>query len=221
MGRQFECRLAAVFSLCGLTTGWGTAGSRERYEISQCRKKDAKGVAARRQTVEELAVEVREGRSTACLFVRRCEVEIVRLCLRMTTSEATILLVDDSKEDRILLAQALADAGLTGKIDEVSDAEGAESYFLRKMGEGSVPQLVILDLTLPKRSGLELLETWNANGITKLTCVIVLSSVLPESDIARLQKLGAVRVFEKPLDLQEFFVLGKRVKELASVAAAD
>jgi DNA-binding response OmpR family regulator len=138
----------------------------------------------------------------------------------MTTGEATILLVDDSKEDRMLLAQALADAGLAGKIDEVSDAEEAESYFLRKLSEGAVPQLVILDLTLPKRSGSELLETWNAHGFTKLTRVIVLSSVLPESDVARLRKLGAVRVFEKPLDLQEFFALGKHVKELASLSAA-
>jgi DNA-binding response OmpR family regulator len=137
----------------------------------------------------------------------------------MTTSEATILLVDDSKEDRILMAQALADAGLAGKIDEVSNAEEAESYILRTLGEGNIPHLVILDLTLPKRSGLELLEVWNANGITKLTRVIVLSSVLPEGDIAKLRKLGAVRVFEKPLDLQEFFVLGKYVKELASVSA--
>jgi hypothetical protein len=50
--------------------------------------------------------------------------------------------------------------------------------------------------------------------------VIVLSSVLPQGDIVRLQKLGAVRVFEKPLDLQDFFLLGKHVKELASVSAA-
>jgi len=118
------------------------------------------------------------------------------------------------------MAQALADAGLAGKIDEVSDAEEAESYFLRRLSEGTVPQVVILDLTLPKRSGLELLETWNANGFTRLTRVIVLSSVLPEGDIARLGKLGAVRVFEKPLDLQEFFALGKHVKELAGVSAA-
>jgi DNA-binding response OmpR family regulator len=138
----------------------------------------------------------------------------------METSEATILLVDDSKEDRILLAQALAEAGLRGKIDEVSDAEEAELYFQRRLGEGNAPQLVILDLTLPKRSGLELLETWNANGFTKLTRVIVLSSVMPEGDIARLRTLGAVRVFEKPVDLQEFFTLGKHVRELATNAGS-
>src|SRR5208282_817032 len=109
----FECRLAAVFSLCRLAEGSAPGGLRERYETSQCGKKD---------------------------------VEVVRLSLRMTTSEATILLVDDSKEDRVLMVQALADAGLACKIDEVSDAEEAESYFLRKLGEGSVPQLIILDL---------------------------------------------------------------------------
>jgi CheY-like chemotaxis protein len=139
----------------------------------------------------------------------------------MTTWEPTILLVDDSKEDRILMSQALADAGLECKVDEASDGEEAELYFLRKLSEDAVPQLIILDLVLPKRSGLELMERWCAKGFTKLTRIIVLSSVLQEGEIAKLQQLGASQVFEKPLDLQEFLALGRHVKELASVSEAS
>jgi CheY-like chemotaxis protein len=136
----------------------------------------------------------------------------------MKSGEPTILLVDDCKEDRLLLTQALADAGLEFKIDEASDAEEAELYILRKLSQGAVPHLIILDMNLPKRSGLEVLESWHTQGFTQLTRVIVLSSVLPEGEISRLRALGASRVLEKPLDLQEFSTLGQRVKELAALS---
>jgi DNA-binding response OmpR family regulator len=126
--------------------------------------------------------------------------------------------VDDSREDRFLLAQALADAGLAYRVDEAADGEEAELYLSRKLNEDAVPHLIILDMILPKRSGLEIMESWYAKGFTKLTRIVVLSSVLPEGEIARLRELGALRVFEKPLDLQEFSILGKHVKELASVS---
>lgn len=133
----------------------------------------------------------------------------------MTPAEPTILLVDDSKEDRILLAQALIDAGIEYQIDEASDAEEAELYVSRKLREAALPQLVILDMILPKCSGLELIERWHAKGWTQLMRIVVLSSVLPEAEIATLRTLGALRIFEKPLELQEFLTLGKQVKELA------
>ncbi len=138
----------------------------------------------------------------------------------MKSGAPTILLVDDSKEDRLLLTQALADAGLAFKIDEASDADEAELYVLRKFGQDALPHLIILDMNLPKRSGLEVLEGWHSQGFTQLTRIIVLSSVLPESEISRLRALGASRVLEKPLDLQEFLTLGKRVKELAALSPA-
>ncbi len=131
--------------------------------------------------------------------------------------EQTVLLVDDSKQDRFLLAQALVEAGLEYKIDEASDADEAELYLSRKVTADAVPQLVILDMILPKCSGLELMQRWHAKGWTELTRIVVLSSVLPAAEIATLRELGALRVLEKPLDLQEFMILGKHVKELAGI----
>ena len=138
----------------------------------------------------------------------------------MKSGEPTILLVDDSREDRFLLTQALIDAGIEFKIDEASDAAEAELYISRKLSQDAIPHLIILDMNLPKRSGLEILESWHAQGFTQLTRIIVLSSVLPEGEISKLRALGALRVFEKPLDLQEFSTLGKHVKELAALSAA-
>src|ERR1700693_152898 len=102
------------------------------------------------------------------------------------TSEPRILLVDDNKEDRMLMVQALADAGLECQIDEASDGDEAELYLTRQLSEHALPQLVILDLILPKRSGLEVMERWYAKGFTKLTRIIVLSSVVPEGQNAKL-----------------------------------
>jgi DNA-binding response OmpR family regulator len=131
----------------------------------------------------------------------------------MPGAKRRILLVDDSKEDRFLLMQALAEAGLDCEIDEACDGEEAELYLFRKMNEGGLPQLVILDLLLPKLSGRELMEKLCGAGLDKLTKVVFLSSILPDEERARLQEMGAWRVFEKPMDLTGFSALGKFVKE--------
>ena len=125
-----------------------------------------------------------------------------------------VLLADDCKEDRFLIRQALTDAGLNWEVDEASDGEEAELYLLRNRKNGDLPHFVILDLILPKRSGVAIMETWFANGLTKLTRIIVLSSVLTETEIAKLRELGAWQIFEKPVDLDEFLALGKRVRDL-------
>jgi DNA-binding response OmpR family regulator len=119
------------------------------------------------------------------------------------------------------MAQALADAGLEREIDEAVDGDEAELYLLQKLSEGDLPHLVILDLMLPKRSGLEVMERWCANGLAKLTRIIVLSSVLRESEVAKLQALGAMRVFEKPIDLGEFLALAQHLRMLACLAERE
>jgi DNA-binding response OmpR family regulator len=131
----------------------------------------------------------------------------------MAGARRRILLVDDNKEDRFLLMQALAEAGLDCDIDEACDGEEAESYLFRKMNESGLPQLVILDLLLPKLSGRELMEKLCLAGLDKLTKVVFLSSILPDDEVTRLQEMGAWRVFEKPMDLRGFSALAKFMKE--------
>jgi CheY-like chemotaxis protein len=131
----------------------------------------------------------------------------------MAGTKQRILLVDDNKEDRFLLTQALAEAEVDCEIDEAADGDEAEIYLLRKLGDGDLPHLVFLDLLLPKLSGRELMEKLFAAGLTNLTRVILLSSILPDGGVADLQEMGAWRVFEKPIDLAGFLALGKFVKE--------
>jgi CheY-like chemotaxis protein len=135
--------------------------------------------------------------------------------LEMEDARQKILVVDDNEEDRFLLLQALTDAGLDCEIRHATDGEEAERCLLGNLNDGELPHIVILDMRLPKRSGRQVMEKLHTAGITKHTRVIVLSSVLPDGDMATLQALGAWGVFEKPSDLDEFVNLGRLVKELS------
>ena len=137
----------------------------------------------------------------------------------MVVAKQKFLLVDDSKEDRFLIKQALADCGLDCEVTEAWDGEEAEGLLAQGISEGSLPHVVILDLILPKRSGVEVLEKLSGQGLGERTRIIVLSSMLPEAEAARLRKLGVSHVFEKPVDLDEFLALGRRLKALTTSEA--
>ena len=133
----------------------------------------------------------------------------------MVVVKRKLLLVDDSKEDRFLIRQSLADCGFDCEVEEACDGEEAELRLTTCMNDETLPHFVILDLGLPKRSGVEILQNLSAHGLGKRTRIIVLSSVLPEAENERLRKLGAWQIFEKPIDLDEFWALGRKVKELS------
>jgi len=133
----------------------------------------------------------------------------------MVVAKKKLLLIDDSKEDRFLIRQALLDCGLDCEVEEAWDGEEAELRLSKCLSNNTLPHLVILDLVLPKRSGMEVLEKLSAHGLSQRTKIIVLSSVLPESESLRLRNLGVWQVFEKPIDLDEFLALGKRVKDVS------
>lgn len=133
----------------------------------------------------------------------------------MVVAKPKLLLIDDSKEDRFLIKQALADCGLDCDVEEACDGEEAELRLSNCLRDDTLPHVVILDLVLPKRSGMEVLEKLFSNGVAQRTRIIVLSSILPESEKLRLRKFGVWQVFEKPIDLNEFLALGKRVKDVS------
>jgi two-component system response regulator len=137
----------------------------------------------------------------------------------MVITRRKFLLVDDSKEDRFLLKQSLADCGFDCDVEEACDGEEAELRLSQCMTDGTLPHFVILDLILPKRSGIEVLEKLFAHGIAERTRIIVLSSILPETENLRLRKLGVWKVFEKPIDLHDFLALGRRFKDLSMADA--
>ena len=110
--------------------------------------------------------------------------------------EKIILLVEDSPDDEVLTLRALKKNRIGNKVIVVHDGVEALEYIF---GTGKyagrdvkdVPQLILLDLKLPKLGGLEVLQQLRADERTKYIPVVVLTSSSEEQDIIRSYDLGA------------------------------
>lgn len=119
-----------------------------------------------------------------------------------------ILVAEDDPDDVLLLEQAFQKAGLPKPTHICSDGAEAIAYL---NGEGiyadrakyPMPQLVITDLKMPRRSGFDLLE-WLKNAPEKtLVATMVLSTSAAQSDVKRAYELGANCFFQKPNTFEE------------------
>lgn len=122
----------------------------------------------------------------------------------MNNSHGTILLVEDDANDFFLIQRAFRKANLANPLQVVGDGEEAVSYLL---GEGHyadrskypLPVLLLLDLKLPRRSGLEVLSWLREQPVLKRLPVVVLTSSKEPADINRAYDLGANSYLVKPL----------------------
>ncbi len=133
----------------------------------------------------------------------------------MSVSPFIVLLVEDDTNDALLLQRAFHRAKLTSLLRVVSDAEQAMAYL---EGEEAVPSLLLLDLNLPRTSGLELLD-WLRQRPAPLKDlpVIVLTSSRDTEDIDKAYDLGANSYMAKPNG--NFDGLAEMVKEFTSSAS--
>lgn len=127
-----------------------------------------------------------------------------------------ILFVEDSADDAILTIRALAKSGCTNKLLHVKD--GAEAldfiyckgkFSLRKKNQ--FPKLILLDLKMPKVSGIQVLEQVKSNPETKSIPIVMLTSSNEGPDIEKCYELGANSYIVKPVDSDNFF---KAIKEI-------
>lgn len=120
-----------------------------------------------------------------------------------------ILLVEDNDNDTLLVVQALKNANLTNRIFVVRDGAAALD-FLFCTGEFAYrrindhPQVILLDLNLPKIHGLEVLRRLKADTRTRLIPVVVLTASKYDDAIAACKRLGAESFIAKPVDFQNF-----------------
>jgi len=120
-----------------------------------------------------------------------------------------ILLVEDSEDDVELTLKSFKLARFENRIHVVRDGQEALDYiFCRgKYGQRSPaqgPQLILLDLSLPKVSGLEVLRLIKADPRTSKMPVVVLTASTNSADMAECRRLGAVTFITKPLDWHAF-----------------
>jgi CheY-like chemotaxis protein len=125
------------------------------------------------------------------------------------TSERIILLVVDNPDDELLTLLAFKENEIGNEVVITRDGADALDYlFGRGKFEGrdifALPQLVLLDLKLPKVDGLEVLKQIRQNELTKLLPVVVLTSSKEETDIVKSYESGANSYIQKPVDFEQF-----------------
>jgi len=120
-----------------------------------------------------------------------------------------ILLVEDNPADAELTLHALKKSKLANRIQHVRDGEEAldflfcrNAYANRHIDNG--PQLVLLDLKLPKIDGLQILQAVKNDPRTKAIPIIVLTSSKEEQDLVRSYRLGVNSYIQKPVNFSEF-----------------
>lgn len=126
--------------------------------------------------------------------------------LTISREPIQILLVEDSPSDAELTIDALRSARVLNTVTRVSDGVEALRY-LRHEGDYADqphPDLILLDLNLPRMSGYELLEIIKNDEALRRTPVIILTTSYAERDIARSYQLQANCYVSKPVDLQAF-----------------
>ena len=121
----------------------------------------------------------------------------------------TILLVEDTQPDELLILRTLNKINLANVVDVVRDGQQALDYLFRE-GEFAgragtdLPTVVLLDINLPRVSGLEVLERLRADPRTRLLPVVILTSSDEDRDRVRSYENGANSFVRKPLAFAEF-----------------
>ena len=116
-----------------------------------------------------------------------------------------ILLVEDNEDDIELTQRAFDKNHIINEVVVLRDgAEACDFLFGDKRGGRPLPQVILLDLKLPKISGLEVLEKIRANEDTHLIPTVILTSSKQEEDLLEGYRLGVNSYVRKPVDFNEF-----------------
>jgi two-component system response regulator len=136
---------------------------------------------------------------------------------------AEVLLVEDDPGDVLLTSEAFAQHHLDVQLHVVGDGEEA-TRFLRRTGDFASaprPALVLLDLNLPRRSGLEVLADLKADPDLRTIPVVVLTTSQAQQDILRSYQLHTNAYVVKPIDADQFSAAIGQIDDLFLTLAAQ
>jgi two-component system response regulator len=125
----------------------------------------------------------------------------------MMSEENVILLVEDNAKDEALTLRALKKGNIANTVVVARDGAEAVDYCFKPQPDGTfnkLPQLILLDLNLPKLSGHEVLQQIRANERTQLLPVVILTTSVEDRDRLEGYRLGANSYVRKPVDFKEF-----------------
>lgn len=134
----------------------------------------------------------------------------------MPHSKPDILLIEDNADDVELAVHALRREGLANEIVVLRDGEEALEFCFAKgrfddRSVNELPRLVLLDLKLPKVTGLEVLRELKQDPRTQAIPIVVMTSSQEERDLIESYRLGVNAYVQKPVDFDKFRLM---VKEL-------
>ena len=115
-----------------------------------------------------------------------------------------ILLVEDNPDDELLAMRALKKNNILNEVKVARDGAEALEYLESLSADEALPELILLDLQLPKVSGLEVLKAIRENPRTQLLPVVILTSSDEEKDLVSSYQLGANSYIRKPVDFSQF-----------------
>jgi CheY-like chemotaxis protein len=126
----------------------------------------------------------------------------------------TILLAEDSRTDVMLLQRALAGAGVTNPVRVACDGQDVIDILSRppESKDDRLPALIILDLKMPRRDGLDVLQWLRQQPVLRLLPVVVFSSSAHRDDIERAYALGANAFVVKPPSIVERMEFAQFIK---------
>jgi CheY-like chemotaxis protein len=132
-----------------------------------------------------------------------------------TTVPIEILLVEDNPGDVRLTSEALRDAKVRNHLTVAPDGVEALAMLRREGRHAAVPRpdLILLDLNLPKKSGREVLEEVKQDDALKGIPVVILTTSQAERDIVESYRLHANAYVTKPVDLEQFLKVIRTIEQ--------
>lgn len=134
----------------------------------------------------------------------------------MASRFAHILIIEDNPGDVELLEIAFEMNGFEPRVQVAEDGEVALALLAERAAQSDLPDLVLLDLNMPRMTGFEVLEAMQARGFTDVVTVVWTSS-LAENDRVRCLALGAQDFLSKPERIGEYIRLVERLREYLPV----
>jgi CheY-like chemotaxis protein len=131
---------------------------------------------------------------------------------KFTSFTRPVLLVEDNPIDVDLTKRAFARRKLTNPIEVARDGEEALAYIPRWKAGEPTPLLILLDLKLPRVSGLEVLAQWKAQAVSRAIPVVVLTSSAEDKDVQAAYELGANSYIVKPVDFAKFLDVAAQIE---------
>ncbi len=133
----------------------------------------------------------------------------------MKTNSINILLVEDNPADAELTRLAMDEVKMINSLHVVSDGIQAMDFLYRRgaFGDAPRPDLILLDLNLPRKDGREVLAEVKAAESFKAIPIVILTSSSAEEDILRTYKLHANAYISKPVDLDQFIRVVRSIEE--------